>query len=257
MSCYNTRQHGWCRLSSQRSRRMPALLLAAFKQATELERRMAGSEKQVVELNRVLSETAASYRDLQQEHAATLEELAWYKRWAYGRRRERLPDDQGQGHLFALDADLPAPSDPPQPGSPDETVEVRGHCRQRERREIDWDKLPQSAMNTTCQLRRRPAPAAVGPWTASGRTSLANWNSSRQSWKPTSMSVLNTLAAAARRESVQHRFRNGRFLVASPGRGWLPRCWSASSATIYRSTVWKTSWPARASILPAARSVTG
>ena len=119
------------------------LLLAAFKQTTELERRMLASEQRVTELNRVLDETAVSYRDLQQEHAATLEELAWYKRWAYGRRRERLQEDQGQGHLFELDAASSIPTDLPQPGSPDETVEVRGHCRQRKRREIDWDKLPQ------------------------------------------------------------------------------------------------------------------
>jgi len=39
------------------------LLLAAFQQASELERRVAESEKQVVEINRVLSETTASYRD--------------------------------------------------------------------------------------------------------------------------------------------------------------------------------------------------
>ena len=119
------------------------LLLAAFKQTTELERRMLASEQRVTELNRVLDETAVSYRDLQQEHAATLEELAWYKRWAYGRRRERLQEDQGQGHLFELDAASSIPTDLPQPGSPDETVEVRGHCRQRKRREIDWGKLPQ------------------------------------------------------------------------------------------------------------------
>ena len=66
------------------------LLLAAFQQATQLERRAAESERQVAELNRVLSETSTSYEVLQQEHAATLDELAWYKRWAYGRRRERL-----------------------------------------------------------------------------------------------------------------------------------------------------------------------
>src|SRR5664280_2706305 len=58
------------------------LLLAAFKQATQLERRMAESEQQVAELNRVLGETAASYQELQQEHTATLDERAWYKRWA-------------------------------------------------------------------------------------------------------------------------------------------------------------------------------
>ena len=88
------------------------LLLAAFKQATQLERRVVESEQQVAELNRVLGETAASYQELQQEHAATLDELAWYKRWAYGRRRERLSEDQGQGHLFDLDSDLPANTDP-------------------------------------------------------------------------------------------------------------------------------------------------
>ena len=64
------------------------LLLAAFQQATQLERRMVESEQQVAELNRVLGETAASYEALQQEHAATLDELAWYKRWAYGRKRQ-------------------------------------------------------------------------------------------------------------------------------------------------------------------------
>jgi transposase len=112
------------------------LLLAAFQQATHLEQRVA-------ELNRVLDETATSYQALQQEHAATLDELAWYKRWAYGRRRERLQEDHGQGHLFPLDADSSAPTDSPQAGGSDDTVEVRGHCRQRKRREIDWDKLPQ------------------------------------------------------------------------------------------------------------------
>ena len=58
------------------------LLVAAFKQATQLEQkaaaaeqRAAQSEQQVTELNRVLNETAASYQELQQEHATTLDEL--------------------------------------------------------------------------------------------------------------------------------------------------------------------------------------
>ena len=112
------------------------LLLAAFQQATHLEQR-------VVELNRVLDETATSYQTLQQEHAATLDELAWYKRWAYGRRRERIAEDKGQCHLFELDTDLPTNADLPQPVAPDDTVEVHGHRRHRKKREIDWDKLPQ------------------------------------------------------------------------------------------------------------------
>jgi transposase len=112
------------------------LLLAAFQQATHFEQR-------VVELNRVLDETATSYQTLQQEHAATLDELAWYKRWAYGRRRERIAEDKGQGHLFELDTDLPTNADLPQPVAPDDTVEVHGHRRHRKKREIDWDKLLQ------------------------------------------------------------------------------------------------------------------
>ncbi len=67
------------------------LLLAAYKQSVELERhatqaeqRVAQSEQQVAELNRVLDETAASYQELQQEHAATLDELTWYKRLERG-----------------------------------------------------------------------------------------------------------------------------------------------------------------------------
>ena len=81
------------------------LLMAAYKQSVQLEQRVA-------ELGRVLDETAASYESLQQEHAATLDELAWHKRWAFGRRRERFTEGKGQGHLFDLDSDLPAGADP-------------------------------------------------------------------------------------------------------------------------------------------------
>jgi hypothetical protein len=119
------------------------LLLAAFQQATQLERRVVESEQQVAELNRVLSETSASYESLQQEHATTLDELAWYKRWAYGRRRERFREGEGQGHLFDLEMDLPANADFPEPTAADDEVNVQGHCRRRKKREIDWDKLPQ------------------------------------------------------------------------------------------------------------------
>ena len=122
------------------------------------------SREQVAELNRVLDETAASYQELQQEHAATLDELAWYKRWAYGRRRERVAEDKGQGHLFDLDPDLPANGDQIRSSRiPDDTINVQGHRRQRKRREIDWDKLPQirhehdlSPEEKTCSCCGRP-----------------------------------------------------------------------------------------------------
>ena len=58
-------------------------------QAARADRRAAESEQRAVELNRVLDETAASFEELKQEHATALDELAWYKRWAFGRRRTR------------------------------------------------------------------------------------------------------------------------------------------------------------------------
>jgi transposase len=119
------------------------LLLAAFQQATHLERRVVESEQQVAELNRVLSETSASYGLLQQEHAATLDELAWYKRWAYGRRRERFEEGEGQGHLFALEANPPASNEVVESTNSGDGIDVQGYRRRRKKREIDWDKLPQ------------------------------------------------------------------------------------------------------------------
>jgi len=124
-----------------------ALLLAAFKQAKQLqqraaeaERRAAKSEQQIAELGRVLDETAASFEELKQTHAATLDELAWYKRWTFGRRRERFTEGKGQGHLFELD--FPSTDDLAETGTPHQEgeTEVKRHCRRR-KRQIDWDKL--------------------------------------------------------------------------------------------------------------------
>jgi transposase len=124
------------------------LLLAAFEQSLQLERqaaeaqqRMAASEQQVAELTRVLDETAGSYQDLQQQHATTLDELAWYKRWTFGRRRERFADSEGQGHLFELDAPVAHEVEASVPQQ-EASTEVQGH-RRRKKRPIDWDKLHQ------------------------------------------------------------------------------------------------------------------
>jgi transposase len=132
------------------------LLLAAYRQSVQLEqqaeeakqradqaeRRAAESEQQAAELNRVLDQTAASFEDLKQEHAAALDELAWYKRWAFGRRRERFTEGEGQGHLFDLDP--PTANDPEDSAPPDQAaeVEIKSH-RRRKKRQIEWDKLRQ------------------------------------------------------------------------------------------------------------------
>ncbi len=132
------------------------LLLAAYRQSVQLEqqaeeakqrveeaqRRAAESEQQAVELNRVLDETAASFEDLKQEHAAALHELAWYKRWAFGRRRERFTEGEGQGHLFDLDPPTEAESEDSTGLEEQAGTAVKSHHR-RKRRKIDWEKLRQ------------------------------------------------------------------------------------------------------------------
>ena len=116
------------------------LLLAAYKQAKELEQQVAASRREVAELNRVLDETADSYEKLQQEHTAKLEELAWYKRWVHGQRRERVVEGEGQRHLFDLtppgDVEAAAAADFQEPRQ-----EIAAHTRRR-RKELDLSRLP-------------------------------------------------------------------------------------------------------------------
>lgn len=116
-----------------------------FQQTNEqVQQVSAASTQRADELERVLDGTAAAYEQLQQEHAATLEELEWYKRWAFGRRRERVTECEGQSHLFDLDLatqeETAAAADD---SSADSGVEVKGHRRRAKKREIDWDSLPQ------------------------------------------------------------------------------------------------------------------
>lgn len=93
------------------------------------------------ELQRVLDETAASYEELRQEHAAVLEQLAWYKRWAHGRRRERIVEGEGQQHLFDL-APEGVPEDPNHSEPEEPRQEVAAHSRRRRNRQLDLSRLP-------------------------------------------------------------------------------------------------------------------
>jgi len=115
------------------------LLLAAYQQAQTLQQQVAASQREVETLHRVLDQTADSHAKLQQKHAAKLEELAWYKRWVHGKRRERLVEAEGQQHLFEL-----TPGDDSQDAAPDSAKprqQVAGHTRRR-RRELDLSRLP-------------------------------------------------------------------------------------------------------------------
>jgi transposase len=101
------------------------LLLAAFRQASELER--------------VLDETAASYEELQKTHQAALEELSALKRWIYGRRTEKIVEGVGQAHLFDLEPTAFGDSEAPAQDQPRREESLSGR---RRRREIDLAKLP-------------------------------------------------------------------------------------------------------------------
>ena len=116
------------------------LLLAAHRQSVQLEQRAAASEQQAAELNRVLDATSTSYQELKQQHTATLEELAMYKRWIHGRRGERVVEADGQQHLFDLTPEEYVESE--EAVVPSESLQaVTGHTR-RTRRELDLSRLP-------------------------------------------------------------------------------------------------------------------
>jgi len=101
-------------------------LLAAFKQATQLERRVAESEQQVAELNRVLGETAASYQELRQERAASFvlpNRFPCWTRccltagprhipWPFSPTGSRNPEPKPLAPEPAAPIAAPAPSDP-------------------------------------------------------------------------------------------------------------------------------------------------
>ena len=107
----------------------------------ECQRLLQDAQSRVEELQRVLDETAASHEELRQEHAAVLEQLAWYKRWVHGRRRERIVEGKGQQHLFDLDPDgNPEEASDSEPEEPRQ--EVAAHSRRRRRRELDLSRLP-------------------------------------------------------------------------------------------------------------------
>ncbi len=102
------------------------LLLAAFKQSSELER--------------VLDKTAASDEELKDRYQANVDELNALQRWIYGRRRERIIEGEGQGHLFDLNPPSEATSPQELPGE-EPRQQVTAHSRRR-RRELDLEKLP-------------------------------------------------------------------------------------------------------------------
>lgn len=67
---------------------------------SEQQRQLTERDRLLDEKQRVLDETSAAYARLQQERDHFQEQLALLRRWAYGRRRERFDEAEGQRHLF-------------------------------------------------------------------------------------------------------------------------------------------------------------
>jgi transposase len=103
-----------------------------------------------------LDHTCATTEELQRSYACLKEEYLALKRLLFGPRRERLPDDPGQGHLFDTE---PLASTPPEPaasdpGDPAPAKHRKGHGRRPigdhlPRRDVLHD-VPEEDRTCTC-----------------------------------------------------------------------------------------------------------
>ena len=102
------------------------------------------SEQRIQDLLAALGQATAAYETLRQENESIKQEvellrleLERYRRYAYGRRSERL-DDPGQGHLFALAEDVEGILEA-QPATP----AAAAPRKPRRSRKLDFSRLPQ------------------------------------------------------------------------------------------------------------------
>src|SRR5947209_355633 len=91
------------------------------------------------DLERQLDETCATTEELQRSYACLKEEYLALKRLLFGPRRERLPEDPGQGHLFGTE---PVTSPPPEPAASDPSDPAPAKHRKGHGRRPIGDHLP-------------------------------------------------------------------------------------------------------------------
>jgi hypothetical protein len=169
------------------------MLLAAWQQSVQLEKQAESAEQRVAEvqkqattatqqaaeLNRVLDATSDSYQELRQQHTATLEELAWYKRWVHGRRSERISEADGQQHLFDL-----APANETEPRfQRNRPSRFQRPLVARAVADENWicRVYRTSAMTWICRMKRKHVRAAIVKRIGSAKISRRSSNSSHQS----------------------------------------------------------------------------
>jgi transposase len=83
------------------------------------------------DLERQLDETCATTEELKRSYACLKEEYLALKRLLFGPRRERLPEDPGQGHLFDTESMASIPPEPAasDPSDPAPAERRKGHGR--------------------------------------------------------------------------------------------------------------------------------
>src|SRR3954470_2187712 len=108
------------------------------------------------DLERQLDETCATTEELQRSYACLKEEYLALKRLLFGPRRERLPEDPGQGHLFDTEPMTSVPPEPAasDPGDPAPEKHRKGHGRRRigdhlPRRDVLHD-VPEEQRTCSC-----------------------------------------------------------------------------------------------------------
>jgi transposase len=101
--------------------------------------RLRAALERLRDLERQLDEFVATTEELQRSYACLKEEYLALKRLLFGPRRERLPEDPGQGHLFDTE---PMTSVPPEPAASDPGDPAPAKHRKRHGRRPIGDHLP-------------------------------------------------------------------------------------------------------------------
>jgi len=136
-----------------------ALLMAERDRSSELEQHVRRHERKLEETRTELQErtsqlqtqlavleaTSATHAELLEQYNAVVEELKIIRRWAFGRRRERVTDAPGQRHLFemesaAVSADAAAHDDASTQDQPQPNTKRRR--QRRAERKLNLEALP-------------------------------------------------------------------------------------------------------------------
>jgi transposase len=93
--------------------------------------RLRAALERLRDLERQLDEFVATTEELQRSYACLKEEYLALKRLLFGPRRERLPEDPGQGHLLDTEPMTSVPPEPAasDPGDPAPAKHRKGHGR--------------------------------------------------------------------------------------------------------------------------------